>query len=181
LTLTRPAAPPAQALPAQAGPEREAAPSENARPAYPAPERREVPRDRRAHEASARLIVDRPGIMEFEAFVDSLDFVRSTEHARLKLAGGEIFDNLIRHAAPLADDSALVRVVRRRSGRDLYLCFYFKSPTFAPYVSHCVDHEPVFDRRLRRWHGMGLRMTRNLSASLTFRAGTLCDRIFIRF
>jgi hypothetical protein len=134
----------------------------------------------RSAEANIRLIVERSGIFALERFMDRVDFVRPSERSRLKLAGGEIFDNLLRHAAPLKGGLASVRIARRLD-RDLYLFFYFKSPSFADYAARVTDHEPIFDHGLRRWHGMGLRMTRNLSSSLSFRTGEACDRIIIRF
>ena len=137
------------------------------------------PRRRRAAESTLRIEADRAGAFAFEAFIDGLRFVHPSEHARLKLTGGEILDNLIRHSSPLADGCALVRVARRSSG--LYLSFFFRSPSFAAYSRRIHDHEPIFDHDARRWHGMGLRMCRNLSASLTFRAGSLRDRVIIRF
>jgi anti-sigma regulatory factor (Ser/Thr protein kinase) len=133
----------------------------------------------RAEEARIRILVERSGIFAFERFIARLPFVKPTELNRIKLAGDEIFDNLLRHAAPLMGGTATVRVARR--GRDLYLQFFFKSSSFAAYAARVRDHEPIFDHQARRWHGMGLRMTRNLTSSLRFRAGDHCDRIIIRF
>ena len=137
------------------------------------------PRRRRVAESTVRIDADRAGLFAFEAFIDNLRFILPSEHARLKLTGGEILDNLIRHSAPLAEGCALVRVARRHSG--LYLSFFFRSPSFAAYSKRLQDHEPIFDHRARRWHGMGLRMCRNLSASLIFRAGSIRDRVIIKF
>lgn len=134
---------------------------------------------RRIAEATAFLAAGREGVFAFEAFTEALLFLDRRERARLKLAGGEIIDNLIRHAAPL--DRGIVAIRAARRGASVYLCFFFKSPTFAAYADRCVDHEPVYDRSARRWHGMGLRMCRNLSTSLHLRAGSRCDRIIIRF
>lgn len=134
---------------------------------------------RRKTEATISLAVEREGIFAFEAFLDSIDFASEAERSRLKLAGSEIFDNLVKHASPLAGGLATVRVARR-SGI-LYLIFGFKSPTFGDYATRCFDYEPIFDHRARRWRGMGLRMTRNLSSDLRFRAGSMLDRVIIRF
>ncbi len=134
---------------------------------------------RRATEATLRIAVVREGIFVLEDFIDSLDFAAATERSRLKLAGSEIFDNLVKHSTPIEGDSAIVRAARRAGV--IYLIFGFKSPSFATYVQRCRDYEPVFDHHARRWHGMGLRMTRNLSSSLRFRPGSLVDRVIIRF
>ncbi len=133
----------------------------------------------RAAEATISIEVEREGIFAFEHFIDSLDFTSESEGAKLKLAGSEIFDNLVKHASPVAGGMATVRATRRRGV--LYLFFAFKSPSFREYAARCFDYEPIFDNRARRWRGMGLRMTRNLSSDLRFRAGTLLDRVIIRF
>ncbi|HUX40619.1 MAG TPA: hypothetical protein VMV83_05570 [Rectinemataceae bacterium] len=130
-------------------------------------------------ESTISLAVEREGIFAFEAFLDSIDFASEAERSRLKLAGSEIFDNLVKHASPLAGGMATLRVARR--GGILYLIFGFKSPTFGDYATRCYDYEPIFDHRARRWRGMGLRMTRNLSSDLRFRAGSMLDRVIIRF
>jgi hypothetical protein len=125
------------------------------------------------------------GISDFEQFVDGIGFLATDERNRMKLAGGEIFDNLVRHALPLQDATTIVRAARRPSG--LFLAFYFKSASFASYAagSSCVKSEddelPFFDPLIGRWRGIGLRMCRNLSASLVLRAGSRIDRIYIAF
>jgi anti-sigma regulatory factor (Ser/Thr protein kinase) len=134
---------------------------------------------RRSAEATIRLIVEKSGVFAFERFLDRIDFVLPSERLRLKLAACEIYDNLLRHAVPLVDGTAVIRVSRRNG--TLSVGFHFKSPSFAAYSLRTGDHDPVFDRTSRRWHGMGLRMVRKLSTSLVFRAGELCDRVFIRF
>lgn len=132
----------------------------------------------RAAEATIRIRVARESIFAFEEFIDLLPFPSPSERARLKLAGSEIFDNLVRHSSPVEGGSATIRAAMR--GNQLYLIFAFKSPSFASYAARCFDYEPIFDHHARRWHGMGLRMTRNLSSSLVFRAGDFVDRVIIR-
>lgn len=134
---------------------------------------------RRSAEATLKISVTREKIFALEDFVDSIDFVAANERARLKLAGSEIFDNLVKHSSPIEGGLATVRVARRRG--TLFFLFAFRSPSFAAYAARCFDYEPVFDHHARRWHGMGLRMTRNISSSLSFRSGTLLDRVIIRF
>lgn len=146
--------------------------------ARPRPPQVPPPRKRRV-EATIHLPVLRENIFILESFIDSLEFAGPTERSRLKLAGSEIFDNLVKHSSPIEGGLVTIRAARRKG--TLFLIFGFKSPTFADYAARCSDYEPVFDHHARRWHGMGLRMTRNLSSSLSFRAGNLLDRVIIRF
>lgn len=183
-----------EALPAQcaaSAPEGTSRPAGAARPAAPG-------RRLRAAEATETLIASAAGILDFEEFVDSLAFLSRDERNRFMLAGGEIFDNLIRHAEPLAAGSITVRCARRPHG-GLMLAFYFKSPAFADFAacSSCGRTEersaqaaeadgpedemaPFFDPLIGRWRGIGLRMCRNLSTSLLLRSGSQMDRIFIK-
>jgi hypothetical protein len=154
---------------------------------------------RRASEATETLVASAAGIFDFEAFIESVPFLSPDERNRFKLAGGEIFDNLIRHAEPLAEGEVIVRCARRADG--LILAFYFKSPTFGPFAacSSCgraepdaalgldpsslpdsdAEMAPFFDPLIGRWRGIGIRMCKNLSSSLLLRAGPRLDRIFI--
>ena len=142
---------------------------------------------RRSAEATRRLSARATGVFEFEDFVDSMDFISDDELNRMKLAGGEIFDNLLLHALPLEHEAVLVRAARR-AGR-LSLAFYFKSEAFAGYAAafsrgrtECEDGSaPFFDPLIGRWRGIGLHMCRNLSKSLLLRSGPKLDRIYIAF
>lgn len=160
---------------------------------------------RRSAEASDVLVASAAGILDFEEFIDSAAFLSHDERNRLKLAGGEIFDNLIRHAPPLEGGSVAVRCARRPGARPV-LAFYFRSPAFADFAasSSCGRTEdggapeaeaagpgdlaktededemaPFFDPLIGRWRGIGLRMCRNLSRSLLLRSGSRMDRIYI--
>lgn len=180
-------------------------PAARGRPADPGSAPLPVSGRLRGAEATETLVATVAGILDFEAFVDSLDFLDSQEVMRVKLAGGEIFDNLVRHAAPLAQSAILARC-SRRSGRALVLAFYFKSPGFSRFaasaaegrIDACLDEEggpsdsleacandskaePFFDPLIGRWRGIGLRMCRNLTSSFLLRSGSLLDRIFLEF
>ena len=147
---------------------------------------------RRSAEATEALVASAAGILDFEGFIDSVAFLSHDERNRLKLAGGEIFDNLIRHAPPLEGGSVVVRCSKRPGTRPL-LAFYFRSPVFADFAacSSCGRTEdrttpdaedemaPFFDPLIGRWRGIGLRMCRNLSRSLLLRSGSRMDRIYI--
>jgi hypothetical protein len=117
--------------------------------------------------------------MVLEDFIDGLSFLARRERQRIKLAGDEILDNLIRHSGPLAGASISVRVTRRRAS--IVLAFFFRSPKFAAFAASCSDPEPLFDPVHRRWRGIGMVMCRNLSSSMKLRPGSFVDRIFLSF
>lgn len=156
----------------------------------PGPGPAEAPRPtlarRRRAEASTRLTADREGFFAFEAFIDGLPFLSPREAAAMKLAGGELLDNLIRHASPLEAGAITLRAARRGSGA--YLAFFFKSPRFGTYAANSADSgaygeatAPFFDPLIGRWRGIGLHMCKNLSSSLYLRAGSSVDRIYVSF
>lgn len=145
-------------------------------------------RRRRAAEVSTILSPDREGVSALEEFIEGLPFLSPREANAMKLAGGELFDNLIRHASPLEGNIVRLRAAKRGSGP--YLAFFFKSPKFGPYAkAHAVAveggqglvEEPFFDPLIGRWRGIGLLMCRNLSSSLYLRSGATVDRIYISF
>jgi len=118
-------------------------------------------------------------IFAYEEFVDGLDFLKRRERFRLKLAGGEILDNLVRHAAPMERDLVTIMAVGREKG--IYLYFFFRSPCFPAFAAGCGDPEPFFDPSHGRWRGIGMVMCRNLSSALVMRSGSRVDRIILRF
>jgi len=135
-------------------------------------------RDRRAS-ADIKLEADPLSVFDFERFVDSLSFLENRTRMRVKLAGEEILDNIIRHAPPIDGRGIAIRVASR--GDATFLGFYFRSSSFANFAARCQDFTPLFDPAHRRWRGIGLIMCRNLVGRITLRPGTLVDRIFLFF
>ena len=136
-------------------------------------------RPRRSAERSVVLEARPSSILDFEDFVESLDFLSRRDRDRLQLAGGEILDNIVKHASPISLRRIDARAARR--GASILLGFYFRSPGFAAFAAGCVDFEPFYDPAHRRWRGIGLHMCRNLTRKLSFRPGELMDRIFLEF
>jgi hypothetical protein len=142
-----------------------------------------------ATKASTRVLEARTAaVMDFEDFVDSLGFLSIAERDRLKLAGGEILDNIVKHASPVAGTSPgetgriVVRAARR--GGSPSLAFYFRSPSFSAFAASSASElatKPLFDPAHRRWRGIGLVMCRNLARRVVFRPGEAMDRIFLEF
>ena len=139
-----------------------------------------VPRSRPGRrEASLELGAEPSSVLELERFVEGLGFLAARERDRMKLAGDEILDNLVKHAAPIEGGRILARAARRGDG--IFLGFYFRSARFADFASSCGDPEPLFDPEWRRWRGIGLRMCRNLCRGICMRSGGRHDRILLRF
>lgn len=139
-------------------------------------------------ESTRALEARTAAVMDFEDFVDSLGFLSIAERDRLKLAGGEILDNIVKHASPVAGPSPgepgriIVRAARR--GGSPSLAFYFRSPAFSAFAASSASElatKPLFDPAHRRWRGIGLVMCRNLARRVVFRPGEAMDRIFLEF
>lgn len=138
----------------------------------------------RTAEATAVLEAKTASILDFEAFVDSLSFLTGGERDRLKLAGGEIFDNIVKHASPVAGGHLIARAARRSESGSVLLGFYFSSKNFGPIAAESaqeVEAKPIFDPAHRRWRGIGLVMCRNLARCVSFRPGEDMDRIYLEF
>jgi anti-sigma regulatory factor (Ser/Thr protein kinase) len=133
----------------------------------------------RRREATLLLAATPASVLEYEDFIDALDFLGRRERDTLKLAGEEILDNLIRHSAPLEGGGIKVRAARRKDR--IVLNFFFRSPGFAAFAAGCGDPEPLFDPHHRRWRGIGMVMCRNLALSIGLVPGSLVDRIFMVF
>jgi hypothetical protein len=139
-------------------------------------------RRRRGAEATIRLAPVPESVSAFEDFADGLDFLSERERDRVKLAGGEILDNIVRHSAPLERRRIALRAARR--GGSPYLLFFFRSSSaqsFADFAAAYPGSAPLYDPARRRWRGMGLLMCRNLARKVTVRHGELMDRIVLAF
>jgi hypothetical protein len=137
---------------------------------------------RRGAEATVRLAPVPESVPAFEDFVDGLGFLSARERARLKLAGDEMLDNIVRHSAPVERRRVVVRAARR--GGAPRLLFFFRSASaraFADFAASFPDTAPLFDPVRRRWRGMGLLMCRNLAEKVAVRHGAMMDRIFLSF
>jgi hypothetical protein len=140
-------------------------------------------RVRRA-EATVALAADAASILDYERFVDGLPFLAAGEKCRLKVAGGEIFDNIVKHAAPVRGGRLIARAAHRAGSRYILLGFYFSSKSFdsiAVEAAKMDEAKPVFDPARRRWRGIGLVMCRNLARRVSFRPGETMDRIYLEF
>jgi hypothetical protein len=137
--------------------------------------------------ATVTLDAEPSSILDFEDFVDGLDFLSAPERARMKIAGGELLDNIVKHSSPVAEFRIYARASRRdsRRGPAVLLSLFFRSPSFAAFAarSPSLDSapEPLFDPDNRRWRGIGLAMCRNLARRVAFRPGGRMDRIFVEF
>ena len=122
-------------------------------------------------------------VLAYEAFADGLDFLSPRERDRLKLAGGEILDNIVKHASPERRCRIHARAARR--GGAILLAFYFRAPGFAAFAGGArpgtEPAEPLFDPARRRWRGIGLVMCRNLARKIAYKPGETMDRIFLEF
>jgi hypothetical protein len=137
----------------------------------------------RRRKRAVSLAAKPPSILDFEDFIEGLDFLAELERDRLKIAGGEILDNVIKHGSPVFRRRIDARATLH--GDAILLAFYFRSPGFAAFAHGAVARagaaKPFFDPTLRRWRGIGLVMCRNLASKLRFRPGETVDRIFLEF
>jgi hypothetical protein len=136
----------------------------------------------RRAEATVALEATPSSIFAFEDFVDGLAFLAPRERGRLRLAGGEILDNIVKHSSPVDQGRILARAVG--TSGSILLGFYFRAPTFAGFAAEDARNaapEPFFDPAYRRWRGIGLVMCRNLARRVRLRPGELMDRIFLEF
>lgn len=120
--------------------------------------------------------------MRFEAFVQSVDFLSERERSLLVVAGDEVVDNLLTHGE-IGRKGISVLLRKRPDGLTLGL-FVQSHYAFAQFTA-CLDETPPLGPRynpdLRRWHGLGLTMCRNLTSSISYRAGEKLDRVFMTF
>ena len=95
----------------------------------------------------------------YDAFVRSLAFLTPLEACALIVTGDEIIDNLLTHGET-GPAGLLVWVRKRPTGLTLVLLVesHVSFARFAAMLEREPGIEPRFDKRDRRWHGLGLKM-----------------------
>lgn len=134
---------------------------------------------RRGRGYRARFRGARAECPEFERFVDGLECGDERARARLRLVGGELFDNLVSHAGPLRGGIS-VRFGRNADGR-MTLAFAFRSARYRAWLKAPGPSLPSWSPDQKRWRGLGLIMVRNLASRVEHRAGPSGDRIVVTF
>ncbi len=133
---------------------------------------------------SAVLPADPEAVPAFEDWLDTIPPTRPSLGNRIRLAGGEILDNIVRHSRPAG---GLIRVRLRASGDSARLSFSFRSESFRDFVRNGPDARngsiarTAYDPGSRRWRGLGLVMIARLTDDVRYRSGWPKDRIVAEF
>lgn len=98
---------------------------------------------------------------------------------RVRLAGLEILDNLIRHASPLEGDSIRVSL-RLRSGGGR-LVYSFRSEKFRSFSRGGKNPRTGYDIEDGRWRGLGLVMVAFLTLHVRYVSDARSDRVEAEF
>lgn len=115
----------------------------------------------------------------FEDWLDTVSFSDRKLEDRVKLAGEEILDNLIRHSGPLAGGS--LRIELRVDAQTARLTFHFRSAAFRRFARSGGTPKADYDARDRRWRGLGLFMIGYLTRRVAYHTGLQGDRIEAEF
>jgi len=132
--------------------------------------------------ADLRLGRDSPAVPAFEEFTATLEFLSSGERSVLTIAGDEVIENLITHGE--VGPAGIAVRVRKAPDRLILSVLVESHSRFADFAGEVASGElpgPRYNTELRRWHGLGLTMCRNLASRVSYRAGELTDRVILEF
>jgi anti-sigma regulatory factor (Ser/Thr protein kinase) len=116
------------------------------------------------------------GLSELDYFVRSCGLLDADEINRTLLIATECFENILQHSRH--PKSIGIAFCRKPSGR-LEIRIDFHSCNFRDLMRQETEGEPYYDEVAKRYRGLGLRMCRNLSSSITYRKGLLKNTIVI--
>jgi len=123
---------------------------------------------------------DYTNLAVLEAFMLQCDFLGETERLRATLVASEFFDNIVIHSRDRRGDASRSRVVVCVSKRKrIQIRLSYRTANFSEIIRANRTVLPHFDTASRRYRGLGLRMCRNLSSSVSFRQGLLKSTIII--
>lgn len=118
----------------------------------------------------------------FDGFIRSITYLTDSENLALIVTGNEIMDNLLTHGE--VGRFGITVLVRKRAS-ELTLAFFVEShPEFAEFSSSIEMGEPLhprFDKKERRWRGLGMTMCRNIATAVRYRPGLFVDRVILTF
>lgn len=137
---------------------------------------------RHAPVADKRLTKGHEAVSGLETFIAGLGFLSPAERCALVIAGGEVVDNLISHGE-VGSAGITVRVRKEPDGILMFVLVesHQSFSDFAKAVQSGQVPGPRYNTELKRWHGLGLTMCRNLATRIHYRAGELTDRVILEF
>jgi len=123
-----------------------------------------------------RLVPEYANIPVLESFINTCDFLSDDAKNRLTLIATEIFDNIVSHNRFPFKNAVRFSVSREGSTR---LRIAYGTCNFGEMIRANRVVTPHFDRQSGRYRGIGLRMCRNLAASVVFRRGLFRGSIIV--
>lgn len=128
---------------------------------------------------STRLPGDRSAIPRFEDWLDRASIPDPRLRDRVRLAGLEILDNLIRHSGPLEGGS--VRTSLRVRAGGARLVFSFRSDKFRSFARGGKNPRTGYNIEDGRWRGLGLVMVAFLTLHVRYVSDARSDRVEAEF
>ena len=115
----------------------------------------------------------------FEDWLDGAEITDARLRDRVRLAGLEILDNLIRHASPLEGDVIRASVRFRAGGARLI--FSFRSEKFRSFARGGKNPRVGYNIEDGRWRGLGLVMVAFLALHVRYVSDARGDRVEAEF
>ncbi len=126
-----------------------------------------------------RLPGNREAIPAFEDWLDRAAVPDSRLRDRIRLAGLEILDNLIRHSGPLEGNVIRATLSFRAGGARL--AFSFRSERFRAFARGGRNPRVGYDIEDGRWRGLGLVMVAFLTLHVRYVSDARSDRVEAEF
>lgn len=114
-------------------------------------------------------------IPRFEAWLDAAPCSDPRLRDRVRLAGLEILDNLIRHSSPL--EGRTLRVSLRLRAGGARLVFSFRSEKFRSFARGGKNPRTGYNIEDGRWRGLGLVMVAFLTLHVRYVSDRRSDRV----
>lgn len=112
-----------------------------------------------------------------ESFIENCEFLGKDAKNRLVLISTEVFDNIVSHNRFPFRNPVSVTVTPEEEGARLVISY--GTLNFGEMIRANRTTMPHFDRKSGRYRGIGLRMCRNLAASVMFSRGLFRGKIEI--
>ncbi len=122
------------------------------------------------------LAPDFANLSALESFVESCSFLEKEERLRILLIATEYFQNIVAYNRNPVRSAVDLRIVKDAA---VSLIIRYATRNFSELQRAADATSPHYDRETMRYRGLGLRMCKNLAASIQYKKGLFKSSVII--
>ncbi|EFW36359.1 hypothetical protein HMPREF9554_03167 [Treponema phagedenis F0421] len=110
---------------------------------------------------------DTKHLAQLEALIETSPAIPDNKRMNILIIVTEMFDNIAEHA--LIPDGQSVTIEIKTSKQNMIVTFIYKTKNFEELLEGVHTGRPHFDKNAKRYRGLGLIMSKNLSQKVKYK------------